>query len=134
MAPEVLPRPMTTDELLTLRDDGMRHELLAGELTTVVPPGYRHGRAVAVIAKKLEEHAEAQDLGHVLAGDPGFQLASDPDAVRAPDVAFVAQDRVAQDRIDAVGVTDGFWPGAPDVAVGVASPDDAYSELQEKAL
>ena len=130
MAPEVVTRRgVTADELLTLPDDGMRHELRGGELTTVVPPGYRHGRAVAAIAARLEAHVAARGLGHVLAGDPGFQLSTDPDTVRAPDVAFVAQARV-----DAVGVPDGFWPGAPDVAIEVVSPGDSYSDLQEKAL
>ncbi len=129
MAPEVATRPLTADELLMLPDEGMRHELRRGELTTVVPHGYRHGRVVAVIAAKLERHVAAQGLGHVLAGDPGFKLSSDPDTVRAPDVAFVAQA-----RIDAVGVPDGFWPGAPDVAIEVVSPSDSYSDLQEKAL
>ena len=129
MAAEVVTRRgMTADELLTLPDDGMRHELRGGELTTTVPPGYRHGRVVAAIAAKLEAHVAAWGLGHVLAGDPGFQLSSDPDTVRAPDVAFVAQARVA-----AVGVPDGFWPGSPDVAIEVVS-GDSYSDLQEKAL
>jgi len=129
MAPGVATHPLTADELLTLPDDGMRHELLRGELTNVVPPGYRHGRVVAAVAAKLEQHVAARGLGHVLAGDPGFHLSSDPDTVRAPDVAFVAQARV-----DALGVPDGFWPGAPDVAIEVVSPGDSYSDLQEKAL
>jgi Uma2 family endonuclease len=129
MAPKVVTGPVTADELLMLPDDGVRHELRRGELTTVVPPGYRHGRVVAAIAAKLERHVAAQGLGHVLAGDPGFKLSSDPDTVRGPDVAFVAQARV-----DAVGVPDGFWPGPPDVAIEVVSPGDSYSDLQEKAL
>ncbi len=41
---------------------------------------------------------------------------------------------MAQARVDAVGVPDGFWPGAPDVAIEVLSPGDSYSDLQEKAL
>jgi len=129
MPPEVATRPLTADEFLLLPDDGMRHELRRGEVTTMVPPGIRHGRVVATIAAKLEGHVAAQGLGSVLAGDPGFRLSRDPDTVRAPDVAFIAQARV-----DAVGLPDGFWPGAPDVAIEVVSPGDSYSELQEKAL
>jgi len=129
MAPEVVTRPMTADELLVLPDDGMRHELRRGELATTPPAGFRHGRVVAAMAAELERHFAAQGRGLVLAGDPGFKLSSDPDTVRAPDVAFVAQVRV-----DAVGVPDGFWPGAPDVAIEVVSPGDSYSDLQEKAL
>ena len=39
----VEPRLMTADELLRLPDDGMRHELIYGELTTMAPPGFEHG-------------------------------------------------------------------------------------------
>jgi len=129
MAPEVVTRPLTADALLVLPDGGMRHELRRGELTTAARPGFRHGRVVAAITAELERHVTARSLGHVVAGKSGFQLSSDPDTVRAPDVAFVAQA-----RIDTVGVPDGYWPGAPDVAIEVVSPGGSYSDLQEKAL
>jgi Uma2 family endonuclease len=51
---------------------------------------------------------------HVVATD--FTLATDPDTVRAPDVAFVSRE-----RIEAVGEVEGYWPGAPDLAVEVIS-------------
>src|SRR5438034_9079344 len=36
---------MTAEELLRLSDDGMRHELLDGELRTMAPAGGPHGRS-----------------------------------------------------------------------------------------
>jgi Uma2 family endonuclease len=63
----------------------------------------------------------------VFAAETGFRLASDPDTVRAPDIAFVAKA-----RIDEVGDFEGFWPGAPDLAVEVTSPRDSFSEVEEK--
>lgn len=47
--------------------------------------------------------------------------------MRAPDVAFVRRDRV-----EAVGETQGFWPGAPDLAAEVLSPGETSAEVEEK--
>jgi Uma2 family endonuclease len=33
-----------------------------------------------------------------------------------------------------VGDVEGYWPGAPDLAVEVISPSDTYAEVQEKVL
>ena len=37
-------------------------------------------------------------------------------------------------RIDAVGEVEGFWPGAPDLAVEVLSPGDSYADVEEKVF
>ena len=37
-------------------------------------------------------------------------------------------------RVEAIGATEGFWPGAPDLAVEVISPGDAYAEVEEKVF
>jgi len=60
-------------------------------------------------------------------GDVGFRLATDPDTVRAPDVAFVRRERVL-----AAGRVTGYWSGAPDLVVEVISPNDLYTEVEEK--
>lgn len=71
----------------------------------------------------------ANKLGRVYAAETGFRLALDPDTVRAPDVAFVRQE-----RIEEVGKVEGYWPGAPDLAVEVISPGDLYTEVEEKVF
>jgi Uma2 family endonuclease len=45
--------------------------------------------------------------------------------VRAPDAAFVRRE-----RLEEVGETEGYWPGAPDLAIEVVSPGDAYAEVE----
>ena len=75
----------------------------------------------------MARHVEANDLGVVFAAETGFRLATDPDTVRAPDVAFITKTRVEE-----VGKFEGFWPGAPDLAVEVISPADSYNEVKEK--
>lgn len=121
------PRPVTADELLEIPDDGFRYELVRGVLRKMAPSGARHGRTAGKVAMSLMNHVAANNLGEVFIAEAGFLLASEPDHVRAPDAAFVRRQRVEE-----VGVVDGFWPGPPDLAVEVISPHDRYTEVEEK--
>ena len=38
------------------------------------------------------------------------------------------------ERVEAVGNQEGYWPGAPDMAVEVVSPNDIYTEVEEKVF
>jgi Uma2 family endonuclease len=118
---------MTAEELLRLPDDGLRHELVRGELRTMAPTGWGHGRRTIKVAVSLDQYVEAEGLGEVVTGEPGFRLTTDPDTVRAPDVAFVRRDRLPPG-----GSLPGYFPGAPDLAVEVISPNDLYTEVDEK--
>lgn len=118
---------LTAEELWRLPDDGQRHELVAGELRTMSPGGAEHGRIGVQIVSPLHQHVHANDLGEVFGAETGFLLATNPDTVRAPDAAFVSEKRAA-----AVGNVAGYWPGAPDLAVEVVSPNDLYTEVDEK--
>lgn len=122
-----LPRLMTADELLRLPDDGQRHELIAGELKTMAPTGDEHGGLTAQFTVVLGDFVRRHGLGRVLTGEPGFLLTTDPDTVRAPDVAFIRRERV-----EATGIASGYRQGAPDLAVEVISPNDLYTEVDEK--
>jgi Uma2 family endonuclease len=120
-------KQMTADELWQLPNDGQRHRLIAGELHTLAPAGHVHGRIAMRLAIPLGRYVAEHDLGDVYAAETGFLLARDPDTVQAPDVAFVRRERVA-----AVGEGEGPWfPGAPDLAVEVVSPNDRYTEVEE---
>jgi Uma2 family endonuclease len=118
---------MTADQLIRLPRDGRRHELVRGELRTMPPSGFEHGDVTSKTDTSLRSYVEGRELGQVVAGDVGFQLANDPDTVRAPDVAFVRAEKLAE-----VGRPRGYWPGAPDLAVEVVSPNDLYTEVDEK--
>ncbi len=122
-------RRITADELLAMPDDSMRRELVLGELHVMMAPGFRHGRVAATVGGLLFAHAAKTGCGVTVAAETGFLLERDPDTVRAPDAAFIAKDRA-----DAVGDTAKYWPGAPDLAVEVISPDDRPREVVEKAL
>jgi len=93
------------------------------------PSGNKHGRIAANITISLGPHVIANQLGAVYAAETGFLISRDPDTVRAPDVAFVSRRRLEQ-----VGDVEGYWPGAPDLVVEVISPNDLYTEVEEKLL
>jgi Uma2 family endonuclease len=120
---------VTAEQLLRMPDDGQCHELVRGELRVTPPPGFEHGRVALTIGGLLFAHVRNTESGTVLAAETGFLLESDPDTVRAPDAAFISKERVEQ-----VGTTTKYWPGAPDLAVEVVSPDDSFRKVQEKAL
>lgn len=120
--------PITADELFEMPDDNLRHELVAGVLRTMTPPGFEHGRIAVSIGRLLAAHAQATESG-VAVGAAGFVIEHHPDTVCTPDAAFVRAERA-----DAVGPTRRFWPGAPDLAVEVISPGESFQEVQEKAL
>lgn len=125
----VVQKPVTAEELLKMPDDGLRSELVRGEVRRMAPAGNVHGRIAINVTIPLGQHVRENNLGVVYAAETGFKISSDPDTVRAPDVAFVSRERVEK-----IGEVEGFWPGAPDLAVEVVSPGDLYTEVEEKVL
>lgn len=118
---------MTAEELLLLPKEGMRYELVKGELKQTAPAGFEHGIVIAKLTWRLGQHVETHNLGVVCGAETGFKIGHDPDTVRAPDIAFVSRERLAQ-----IGITKKFWAGAPDLAVEVLSPGDTIAEVEEK--
>jgi Uma2 family endonuclease len=119
---------MTADELLKLPTGmGQRYELVQGELKTRSPSGFKHGLLAARLALFLAQYSRAHHLGEVAGAETGFILEQNPDTVRAPDAAFVAAANIPPQ-----GLPVGFFPGPPDLAVEVVSPNDTASEVQAK--
>jgi Uma2 family endonuclease len=119
---------ITADELLAMPTGmGKRYELLEGELREMSPAGWRHGKVTSRLNARLDAYVEEHDLGVVFGAETGFRLASDPDTVRAPDISFVSKQNLPERE-----PRDGFWPGAPDLAVEVLSPGDRVGEVDNK--
>jgi Uma2 family endonuclease len=114
----------TAEQLLRAGDIG-RCELIRGKLHMMIPPGFLHGRITMKLSGPILSHVEAHGLGTVVAAETGFLLARDPDTVRAPDIAFVRAARLP-------GPERGYFPGAPDLAVEVLSPDDRPGYVRDK--
>jgi Uma2 family endonuclease len=117
---------MTAEELMRLPDDGLKHELIKGELLTMPPPYPEHGAVMTNVAFLLHQHVRARQLGKVITGDAGFKLESDPDTVLGPDVAFIRHERIA-------GISTQCFAGAPDLVVEILSPSDRKGTVEAKA-
>jgi Uma2 family endonuclease len=102
-------------------------ELVRGELQMMAPSGAEHGGVTINLSLLLAAHVKKHKLGAVLGAETGFVLTRNPDTVRGADISFIRAS-----RIPACGLPKSFWPGAPDLAVEVLSPEDRPGEVAEK--
>jgi Uma2 family endonuclease len=116
-------RKLMAGDLLAMGREGQRFELDDGELIEMPPAGPEHGETENETAYVLTRYVKEHNLGRIWTGDVGFKLLED--RVRAPDVAFVSRERLL--RTPRPGT--GFYPGAPDLAVEIRSPEDETGEL-----
>lgn len=123
----VADKILTAEDLLKLPRGKFRYELIEGELKQMSPAGHDHGRIAMELAVPLGQYVKSNRLGKIYAAETGFILKTDPDTVRAPDIAFIRQERVAD-----AGRSKGYWKGAPDLAVEVISPSNSVEELEDK--
>ena len=116
----------TAEDLLRFREPGKTAELVRGTLIVREPPGTGHGARAARLTLRVGAFVERHDLGQVFAQDTGFKIERDPDTVRAPDVAFVARERLAHIP------DEGYAELAPDWVAEILSPSDRPGEVLEK--
>ena len=121
---------ITVDDLpdisARLSAEGQRCELVRGELLKMAPAGARHGRIANTISFIITAYTRQRDLGAVFAAETGFIIRRNPDTVRAPDVAFVSNERLQGE------VPAGYMGIVPDFVVEVVSPNDSASAVQAK--
>ena len=123
-----LKKLFTAEELLHLPTTGRRLELVKGKVYEMSPAGGRHGSVAMRLGTSLSPYVRINELGEVFAAETGFILRRDPDTVRAPDVSFVAKDRLPMGELPA-----GYMDVVPDLAVEVVvSPSDRESEVLDK--
>ncbi len=132
MTPRTLPKseadvsfPITGAELYAMGHSDCA-ELVKGELHYMSPTGYLHGIVEVKIAKILSLFVEQNQLGQVLAGEVGIYIQRDPDTIRAADVLYISNERMAQIR------SDSFLDVAPELIAEVISPGDRWTDVADK--
>jgi Uma2 family endonuclease len=131
MATATLTKPMTTEELLALPENGRERWLLAGELREK-PMTVRnrfHSKLLVAIAACLKNwrDQQAEPRGEVLGGEAGVRLQREPDTTVGIDVVYVSPEVAARQGDDTTLVD-----GVPLLAVEILSPRDTIDEIHEK--
>jgi Uma2 family endonuclease len=105
----------------------LRLELTAkGELIAMPPTGWESGRRNANLTTDLGIWNRQADLGVVFDSSTGFILPNG--AVRSPDAAWVARERITALNPN----PEGFLPLAPDFAIELRSVSDRLKTVQNK--
>lgn len=123
---------MTVDELEALPDDEWTYELVEGVLVRMPHSGGEASQIARRLAARLGDLVDEQALGAVTGADGGYVL--DPTRPKetelAPDVGFMRAERVPPRTSPEYAKP---WPGAPDLAVEVASPNQYKPGMASKA-
>jgi Uma2 family endonuclease len=119
-------RLMTADELIRLPRGRARHELVRGILRTFPLARMEEAIVTSEVCHSLGAFVRDRHLARVVVG-VGFLLTVDPDTVRAPNVAFLRRE-----RLESAGIPQGYYPGAPDLAVDVVAFVDLYLDVHVK--
>ena len=121
---------ITDQELMKLSSQNpeLRFERNAdGTLVTMAPTGKisgnREARAITYVSIWVQEN----DLGEVFCSSTGFKLPNG--AVRSPDVAFIAKDRLPLGWDEG---EDEFFNLAPDFVIEIRSKTDSLDVLKNK--
>lgn len=115
---------MTADEF-ELSPFAETHELIRGELYPIMPTGALHGIITSRLTTYLGAFVLENNLGEVAAAETGFRLINN--STVGADVAFISREKFAK-----YGVTETFFPTAPDLAVEVVSPGNTSEEISTK--
>ncbi len=113
---------ITLEEFLA--NDYPSFEYAKGGLVPMFDPTMAHGEISTNIVTLLNNYVRQHQLGRIYTAETKFQIG---ESGRKPDVAFVSQERLPENRHQAS-------PIPPDIAIEVVSPTDKVYDVQEKAL
>ena len=106
--------------------DGLKQELVRGEIVTMPQPGFLHGVVQLNVALQLKGFVKTQNSGRMTV-ESGLMTEQGPDTVRGPDVAYWSYDRLPRDQTPV-----GYPEVAADLCVEVLSPSNTTAELTRK--
>jgi len=125
MAVMLAESPLLTAEEAAEEGIQGRWELVRGRVVTCMPVQAEHGGIVSELTYQIRHFLGSPDKA-VMGPEIGFMTERNPDTVRAPDYSLTWPEEARARR-------RGAWiEGGPNLAVEVVSPEDTWSEVQEK--
>ncbi len=128
IAPALQKKIWTEADLQALPQEGYSHEVVNGELVISPKNNPYHGNICADLLMALQVFAKDRKLGAVWDSSTGFWMYNRN--CRAPDISFISKERLKQHGFKRS--TQKFFPGAPDLAVEVLSPNNTRAEIDER--
>src|SRR6185295_2705652 len=116
---------MTGEELFRRPDLGPC-ELVNGRIVPLPPTVADHGFVESRLTRRLSAYTEDTGRGEVMSGEAGIYIRHNPDTVRAPDIAFISNERLAQ-RLSST-----YLDIAPELVIEVLSQHDGWGDVMEK--
>ena len=113
----------TYDDYTRLPNNGMRYEVIEGELYMSPAPNPQHQRVIVALLRHLLEYLQQQPIGEVLISPIDVILSNNLAAPVQPDLLFIAKD-----RLDIV--KEKSIEGVPDLIVEVLSPGNPAHDRQ----
>lgn len=117
---------LMTGEELFYRPDLEPCELVNGRVVPLPFAVVAQALAQTHLAGELHDWIEATGLGKGLMGNVGVYIRRNPDTVRAADVLFISNERLARR-----GPSE-YLDVAPELVVEVLHPDQRWSEVMDK--
>jgi len=102
-------------------------ELIDGEVRTLSPGGFKHGRTSSRIFAVLDSFVTPLKLGRVVTNELGIHISSDPPRSRGADVIYISFQ-----RLPACQEPEGFLTVPPELVVEVFGLKDSWEEMSEK--
>jgi len=127
-AEKAAQKEWTEEQIQALPEDGYLYEVVDGELVMSPKNDFFHGGICSRLLAALVQFNEKHRLGVVLDSSTGFWMRNKN--CRAPDISFIPKARL--NRLRFRPTTRRFFPGAPDLAVEVLSPNNARSEINAR--
>ncbi|MEA5619180.1 Uma2 family endonuclease [Cronbergia sp. UHCC 0137] len=121
-------RILTDKQFMSLPQDGNRYEYVDGELVFVANSGLEHGYLALTLGYFLTGFVRSHKLGITCDSSTAFKMKTGNK--RAPDLAFIAKDRLQGLK----RLPKGFFEGAPDLAVEIISPNNTFEEIHNKLV
>jgi Uma2 family endonuclease len=118
----------TEADLQSLPDDGYIHEVVNSELVMSPKNDFFHGDICSELLTVLRTFVREKRLGAVLDSSTGFWMKNRN--CRAPDISFVSRERLI--ALNFKRSTRSFFPGAPDLAVEILSPNNTRAEIDQR--
>jgi Uma2 family endonuclease len=106
-------RPFTATDLAEMPDDGLRYEVLWGEMIVSPPPSVRHQWVSDDLAIRIRTFGLQENLGVAFSAPLDVQLGHHN--IVQPDILFVLKEHVGM-------LTESGVIGVPDLLVEVVSP------------